>query len=146
MNKICVSVGLLFFLIPHVIAHDNETLFNTVNLQAQAEREITNDQMIVLLATEHEGSDTTSLAAKINSDMQWALNVIEKYSAIESQTKNYQTYPTYRKQVVIGWRASQQIEIKSEDIAALTELVGKLQEKLQVRQMSFSPTTEPGQI
>ena len=121
---------------------DDETLFNTVNLQAQAEREIPNDQMIVLLATEHEGSDTIGLAAMINSDMQWALEIINKYLAVESQSKNYQTYPTYRKQVVIGWRANQQIEIKSEDIAALTELVGKLQEKLQVKQMSFSPTTE----
>jgi len=76
---------------------DDETLFNTVNLQAQAEREIPNGQMIVLLATEHEGSDTASLAAKINSDMQWALEQIKKYSNIESQTKSYQTYPTYRK-------------------------------------------------
>ena len=121
---------------------DDETLFNTVNLQAQAEREVPNDQMIVLLASEHEGSDTTGLAAKINSDMQWALEIIKKYPAVESQTKSYQTYPTYRKQVVIGWRANQQIEIKSENIAALTGLVGKLQEKLQVKQMSFSPTTE----
>jgi len=142
MNKICAFASLLFFLIPPVIAHDNETLFNTVNIQAQAEREIPNDQMIVLLATEHEGSDTAGLAAKINSDMQWVLEIIKKYSAVESQTKNYQTYPTFRKQIVIGWRASQQIEIKSENIAALTELVGKLQEKLQVKQMSFSPTTE----
>ncbi len=121
---------------------DDETLFNTVNLQAQAEREIPNDQMIVLLATEHEGSDTAELAAKINSDMQWTIEVTKKYPAVDSQTKSYQTYPTYKKQVVIGWRANQQIEIKSENIAALTELVGKLQEKLQVKQMSFSPTTE----
>ncbi len=121
---------------------DDETLFNTVSLQAQAEREIPNDQMIVLLATEHEGSDSTGLAAKINSDMQWSLGFINKYSAVESQTKSYQTYPTYRKQVVIGWRASQQIEINSINIAELTELVGKLQEKLQVKQMSFVPTTE----
>ncbi len=142
MNKIYAFASLLFFLIPPVIAHDNETLFNTVNLQAQAEREIPNDQIIVLLATEHESSDTASLAAKINSDMQWALKQIEKYSAVKTQTKSYQTFPTYRKQIIIGWRASQQIEIKSENIAALTELVGTLQEKLQVKQMSFSPTTE----
>lgn len=123
-------------------AHDQEQLFNQVNIQAQVEREVPNDQMIVLLATEHEGSDTTDLAAKINIDMQWALAVIKKYSAVESQTKNYQTYPTYRKQIIIGWRASQQVEIKSINIAELTELTGKLQEKLQVKQMSFVPTTE----
>jgi len=142
MNKTSLYAFLLFFLISPVTAHDNESLFNQVNLQAQAEREVPNDQMIVLLATEHEGSDTAGLAAKVNSDMQWALDVIKKYSSVESQSKSYQTYPTYRKQIVIGWRASQQIEIKSENIAALTELVGKLQEKLQVKQMSFSPTTE----
>ena len=121
---------------------EDETLFNTVNLQAQAEREISNDQMIVLLATEHEGSDTVDLAAKINSDMQWAIGVIKKYPEVKSQTKSYQTFPTYRKQIVIGWRANQQVEIKSEDIAKLTELVGNLQGKLQVKQMSFSPTRE----
>ena len=121
---------------------EDETLFNTVNLQASAEREIPNDEMIVLLATEHEGSDTADLAAKINSDMQWALELIKKYSSVDSQTKSYQTYPTYRKQVVIGWRASQQVMIKSKDISALSELVGKLQEKLQVKQMSFNPTKE----
>ncbi len=144
-EKKCSALALLacllmFYAFPSFA--DDETLFNTVNLQAQAEREIPNDQMIILIATEHEGSNTTGLTAKINSDMQWALEIINKYSAVESQSKNYQTYPTYRKQVVIGWRASQQIEIKSENIAALTELVGKLQEKLQVKQMSFSPTTE----
>jgi len=144
-EKKCSALALLacllmFYAFPSFA--DDETLFNTVNLQAQAEREIPNDQMIVLLATEHEGSNTTGLTAKINLDMQWALEIINKYSAVESQSKSYQTYPTYRKQVVIGWRASQQIEIKSENIAALTELVGKLQEKLQVKQMSFSPTTE----
>ena len=133
--------GLMIFHIVPTYA-DDETLFNTVNLQAQAEREIPNDQMIVLLATEHEGSDTSGLAAKINTEMQWALDVIKRYSTVESQTKNYQTYPTYRKQVVIGWRASQQIEIKGINIADLTELVGRLQEKLQVKHMSFVPTTE----
>ncbi|MEE9575446.1 MAG: SIMPL domain-containing protein [Gammaproteobacteria bacterium] len=120
----------------------DETLFNTVNLQASAEREIPNDEMIVLLATEHEGSETASLASKINSDMQWALELIKQYPTIQSQTRSYQTYPTYRKQVIIGWRASQQVEIKSKDISALTELVGKLQEKLQVKQMSFNPSKE----
>jgi predicted secreted protein len=120
----------------------DETLFNTVNLQAQAEQEVPNNQMIVLLAIEHEGSDTTSLAAKVNTDMQWALETIKKYPGVESQTKSYQTYPTYRKQVIIAWRASQQLEVKSENIAALTTLVGKLQDNLQVKQMSFNPTRE----
>ena len=32
MNKICAFASLLLFLIPPVIANDDETLFNTVDL------------------------------------------------------------------------------------------------------------------
>ncbi len=122
------------------------TLFNRVNLKAQAEQEIPNDQMNVLLATEHEDSNVAGLAQKINLDMKWALDVINNYSTVESHTKNYQTYPIYKdlhkRKNIIGWRGAQQVEIKSEDISALTELVGRLQKKLQVNQMIFSPTTK----
>lgn len=121
-------------------AHDVETLFNVVNLQAQAEREIPNDQMTVILVTEHEGSNAASISQEINKDMQWALDIIKTYKGVNSKTGNYQTYPIYNKQTITGWRSSQQVEINSENMAGLTELVGKLQEKLQVKQMNFSPT------
>jgi len=121
-------------------AHEEETLFNVINLQAQAEREIPNDQMIVILATEHEGSNAASISQEINKNMQWALDIIKTYKDVDSKTGNYQTYPIYNKQIITGWRSSQQLEIKSENMAGLTELVGKLQEKLQVKQMNFSPT------
>lgn len=121
-------------------AHKAETLFNVINLQADAEREIPNDQMTVLLATEHEGSNAASISQEINKDMQWALDIIKTYKDVDSKTGNYQTWPIYNKQTITGWRSSQQVEIKSENMAGLTELVGKLQEKLQVKQMTFSPT------
>jgi predicted secreted protein len=123
-----------------VYSHEEETLFNVINLQSQAEREIPNDQMIVILATEHEGSDAARISQEINRDMQWALDIIKTYKDINSKTGNYQTWPVYNKQTITGWRSSQQVEIKSENVAGLTELVGKLQEKLQVKQMNFSPT------
>jgi predicted secreted protein len=123
-----------------VYSHEEETLFNVINLQAQAEREIPNDQMIVILAAEHEGSDAARISQEINKDMQWALDIIKTYKDINSKTGNYQTWPVYNKQTITGWRSSQQVEIKSENVAGLTELVGKLQENLQVKQMNFSPT------
>jgi predicted secreted protein len=121
-------------------AHEAETLFNVINLQAEVQREIPNDQMIVFLATEHEGSNAASISQTINDDMQWALDTIKTYKDVESKTGNYQTWPVYNKQTITGWRSSQQVEIKSENMTSLTELVGKLQEKLQVKQMTFSPT------
>lgn len=123
-------------------AHDNEPLFNQVNLQAQAEREIPNNQLTVMLAVEEEGKEAVKIANKINQDMAWALKVIGEGNEIDSRTHAYNTYPIYDKRTVIGWRAIQQLELKSTNITALSELVGKLQSRLQVKNMNFSPTRE----
>ena len=50
-----------------------ETLFNLVNLSAQAEREIPNDLLTTTLAAEAEGVDPAQLADGINRTMQRAL-------------------------------------------------------------------------
>lgn len=123
-------------------AHDNEPLFNQVNLQAQAEREIPNDQLTVMLAVEEEGKEAAKIANKINQDMDWALKIVSKKSEVDSRTQAYNTYPIYDKRTVIGWRAIQQLELKSTSITELSELIGKLQSRLQVKNMRFSPTRE----
>lgn len=135
--------GLLLFIFSFsVYAHDDEPLFNQVHIQAQAERDIPNDQLTVILAVEEEGKEAAKIANKINEDMNWALKTTEKHKNIKSQTKAYNTYPIYDKRAVIGWRAVQQLELKSTRITELSELVGKLQKRLQVKNMSFSPTRE----
>jgi len=124
-----------------VYAHDDEVLFNTVNLQAQAERDIPNDQMTVALVTEHDGSDAARVARMINQDMAWALEVIKKHPFAQYQTKGYRTWPLYdADQEITGWHALQEVELASSNMEGLSGLIGKLQEKMQVREMSFSPT------
>ena len=136
------SIFLYVCMLSSVFAHENEPLFNQVNLQAQSERDIPNDQLTVLLSVEEEGKEAAKIANKINKDMKWALDKAETQSDIKSRTQAYNTYPIYDKRTVIGWRASQQLELKSTNITALSELVGKLQERLQVKNMRFSPTRE----
>ena len=104
-----------------------------MNLQAQAECEIPNDQLTVMLAVEEEGKEAAKIANKINQDMDWALKVVVKKSGVNSSMQAYNTYPIYDKRSVIGWWAIQQLELKSTNITELTELVGKLQSRLQVK-------------
>lgn len=134
--------SLLILFYSPLYGHDNEPLFNQVNLQAQSEREIPNDQLTVLLAVEEEGKEAAKIANKINKDMSWALNISGKHNDIESRTLSYNTHPIYDKRTVIGWRATQQLELKSTNITKLSELVGDLQQRLQVKNMRFSPTRE----
>lgn len=121
-------------------AHDEQPLFNQVHLQAQSEGHIPNNQMTVILAAEHQGEDASNVAATVNQEMDWAASIIQTHTEIESKTTGYQTYPAYNKQIVIGWRVTQQLELRSVNIESLTDLVGKLQEKLKVKQITFNPT------
>lgn len=127
---------------PALQAGENELIFNQVRLEAQVEREVENDQLQVLLAVEEQGTEPDKLASRINEAMQWALDMAKKQPAMQVSTKSYQTFPVYKDRLVVAWRASQILEIRSTDIAKLTGLTGQLQARLQVREMIFMPTTD----
>jgi len=122
--------------------NNNDVLFNQVHLEASAERNVENDRLDVTLEAEAQGKAPGRIAAEVNETMDWALKQVRPISEIEAQTGTYRTYPVYRDQVVVAWRARQQLLLKSREIRELSELVGMLQEKLQVKQMQFSVSPE----
>lgn len=142
-GSLSVAVLLLMFS-PFLLADGHETLFNKINLQAEVEREVPNDEMTVILAVEHQGATPSDLADRVNKDMAWALEQAKAVNAIAAKTRNYTTTPIYRdrERVISGWRVRQELELKSQDFPTMTQMVGKLQERLQVVQMGFSPTPE----
>ena len=82
--KVVIISFLLFLFSFSSYAHDDEPLLNQMNLQAQAEREIPNDQLTVMLASEEEGKEAAKIANKINQDMDWALKIVVKKSGVNS--------------------------------------------------------------
>ena len=109
-----------------------ETLFNLVNLNAQAEREVPNDLLSATLAAEAEGADPAQLADGVNRTMQRALAAALAYKSVKTQSAGYQTIPVYDKNRVARWRVRQELRLDSADFAAATELIGKLQSTLMV--------------
>jgi len=123
-----------------VFAAEDSPIFNQVHIEAQVERDVENDQLEVSMVVEAQGNQPAEIAAKVNETMQWALKLANAGSDIEVSTRSYQTYPVYQDRFIAGWRAEQELFLQSMEISNLTELVGKLQEKLQVRQMNFTPS------
>ncbi len=123
-------------------AHEQETLFNTINLQVQVEADVPNNQMKVVLAAEKEGVDPKEISQSINKSMRWALDIAQGYPGVISQTGNYRTSPVYSKQTISSWRAVQELMLESESIDDLSRLTGVLQERLQVKGMSFRPSAD----
>jgi predicted secreted protein len=117
---------------------DSDTHYNRVQLQAQQIESVSNDTMHVTLNTFGEARDPAGLAARINEDMEWALGIAKRQEGVTAGTGGYQTYPVYRDNVLKGWRGEQSLELEGKDSRNIGRLVGELQEKLQVKSMSFS--------
>jgi predicted secreted protein len=140
--KVSLISVLLFSYSSYVSAHKAETLFNQVHVQVQSERDIPNDEMQSLLVSEHQGKHAGNLSSRVNEDIKWAVSIARKNKDIEVSTHAYQTHPIYKDRDVVGWRVSQELQLKSKNMAKLSELIGELQEKIQVRQMQFSASKE----
>lgn len=134
-----VALAALLLCAPAVPADEPQAAprFNLVTLSAQAEREIQNDTLYATLAAEAEGSDPAQLADGINRKMRHALDLAAQVRAVQARSGGYQTVPMYDKNRVLRWRVRQELRLESPDIAAATELIGKLQSNLVVAQMAF---------
>lgn len=136
-----LMLALLMFAVPLALAAGEHGLdYNLVRLDASATAEVKNDQMRVDLVVEHNARDAGALPELVNSDMRWALEASAKRSAVRAQTGEYSTQPEYASTRIVGWRAIQELRLEGEDFAAVSALVTELQQKLQVRSMSFVPT------
>jgi predicted secreted protein len=115
---------------------------DVVRLQAEASREIDNDQMLVVLAAEAEGQNPAELAASVNRKMADALKAANQAKGVKARSGNYQTSRLYgmkggREGRPDGWQVSQELRMEATDFTAAAELVGKLQQSLVVRSMAM---------
>lgn len=122
-------------------ADDHKQTLNHIEFQLQAEREVDNDLTSAVLVVEDEHPDPARLAASINRTMTWALEKAKATPGIDIRSGNYRTVPVHDQQRrLTHWRASQELRLEGTEVEVLNRLIGELQERLQVRSMSFSIT------
>ena len=118
--------------------HRHEAPLDVVNLQAEASREVENDQLIAVLAAEGQGANPAELAETVNRKMAEALKLARDVPSVKLRSGNYQTFPRPGKDGRIeNWQASQELRLESADFAAATKLIGRLQQGLNVRSMAL---------
>lgn len=132
------GVFFLLAMLATLAAHADELRYNQIRLQAQQSMPVSNDTMHVTLSTFAEDRDPAKLARQINTDMEWALSLAKNEKQVTVSTGNYQTYPVLHKNEHQGWRGQQNLELEGEDTRRISDLVGKLQERLQVKTIRFT--------
>lgn len=108
-----------------------------ISFQVESSLQVENDEMLALLAIEDEGRDPSALANNINRIMANALKILKREKSIKSETGTYSTYPVYNKNRIVNWRISQQLRLRSKNFEAMNKMIGKLQDNLNVKSISF---------
>ena len=128
--------------IPTTWAAEEALSYNQIHFQVERSRPVDNDRMQATLNVTGEDGNAARLADQINRNMDWALKTAKAYPKVQSRTASYQTHPVYDKDKIQRWRATQELLLEGAEFAQLGELIGKLQERLQVAAITFSVSPE----
>lgn len=116
----------------------------TVEFAVEATRAAPNDQAVATLYVEQSGADAAALASRVNRAIAAALDTARGYTDIKVQSGSTSTWPVYDKNgsKIEAWRMRSEIRLETRNVAALSELIGKLQGSLAVSQLNMQPSAE----
>ncbi len=126
----------------NVLADDSVKNYNQISFDISVSRDVENDVMVASLFAQEEGSDAQVLSKRVNKSVNQAIAMLEQHDSIQVSTRSYSTSPVYNKQKLVGWRVQQSIQLRSKDMALMSELIGKLQKELRLSGIAFSVSRE----
>jgi predicted secreted protein len=116
----------------------------TVDLTAEASRPAANDMVRATVFAEAGGSNPAELARRVNQDIGEGLKVIKARPGVSVKSGRQSTFPVYsQNQKIESWRVRSELVLESRDAAAVSELLGQLQQmRLAISDVSQLPTPE----
>ena len=116
----------------------------TVDLTADASRPAANDMVRATIFSEASGSNPAELARRINKEIAEALKTIKAKAGVTVKSGRQSTFPVYgQNQKIDSWRLHSELILESRDVAAVSELLGQLQQmRLAVGNVSQLPAPE----
>lgn len=119
-------------------AHAEPTGYDQLTFQAEVKEEIANDEVRASLYKKAQAADAKSLATTLNTSINKALAIAKRYPTVTVSTGQQSTYPRYDKNdKIIGWTGQANIDIKSTDFAATSQLIADLQQTLVMNNLNF---------
>jgi len=116
----------------------------TIELSAEAGAKADNDLGRAQLFFEAQDKDPSALASRVNAAIADALETAKPHTAVTTSTVGSHTYPVHSSdgRRVEGWRMRSTLELESRDIAALSALIGKLQQTMMIASVRMQPAPD----
>jgi predicted secreted protein len=116
--------------------------YDRISFSVSTGESVANDTLVAVLYAQQEGTDASRLSRTVNRTIEKAVKIAKSNPAIKVRTLDYTTSPRYQKQKLSGWRVRQSIRLESRDATALSELIGELQQELNVGSISYTLSVE----
>lgn len=116
----------------------------TIDLTAEASRPAANDLVRATVFAEASGSNPAELARRVNQNIAEGLKTIKAKPGVSVKSGHQSTFPVYaQNQKIESWRLNAELVLESRDAAAVSELLGQLQQmRLAVSSVSQLPAPE----
>jgi predicted secreted protein len=120
-------------------AEDGGNLYNRVDFQVEARREVQNDLLVAQMSLDVDEKLPAQVAQRLNASLNDALKKAARFSGIKTTSGNQTTYPSYSNSNHInGWHGRGEIRLESRDFKAAGELIAELQTTLQLSNVQFT--------
>lgn len=122
-------------------AQQNDALnYNIVNIQAEAARQVSNDEMHAILYIEKSNKQPTELASQMTQLMNQTMRLAKKYPQVKVETGAQTTYPIYDNdsRKLKEWRGRAEVQLESTDFKAASQLISELQQNFQTQSINFT--------
>ena len=123
---------------------DDTINYNLINLQAEASRQVNNDEMHVVLFVEKSNKQPSELATQINLLMNQATTTARQFPQVKVETGAQSTYPIYDNDTnkLKEWRSRAEVRLESKDFKATSQLMSQLQQNFQTQSVNFTVSNE----
>jgi len=119
-------------------AHAEPTGYDQLTFQTEIKEEIQNDEVRASLYKKAQATDSKTLATTLNTSINNAMKIAKRYPSVTVSTGQQRTYPRYDKNnKIIGWTGQANIDVKSTDFSATSQLIADLQETLVMDNLNF---------
>lgn len=136
-----IPLALVTLLSSSIYAHDSNALnYDVANIQAEATRNVANDEMHAVLYIEKSNKQPADLSAQINQSMNQALATAKKYPNVKFTTGSQTSYPIYNNEnrKLKEWRGRAEIRLEGTDFKATSQLINELQQNFQTQSINFT--------
>ncbi|MGE6481866.1 SIMPL domain-containing protein [Psychrobacter namhaensis] len=139
LNKAALTTGTALLLTTMMgYAHAEPTGYDQLTFQTEVKEEIQNDEVRASLYKKAQAADSKTLATTLNTAINNAMKIAKRYPSVTVSTGQQRTYPRYDKNdKIIGWTGQANIDLKSTDFAATSQLIADLQETLVMDNLNF---------